>query len=320
MRAEDHPLDARESARLLKLATTASVTTAALLIIAKLVAYIATNSVSVLASLIDSLLDAGASIINFFAVRYALEPPDSEHRFGHGKAESVAGLAQAMFVAGSGLFLIIESIERLATRPPLEDLGIGLAVMVFAILATLVLLLIQRHVIRLTHSVAIKADSLHYKTDLLTNTAIIIALILAHFGWHGMDPVFALGVAAYILHSAWQIGREAFDDLLDRELPDDRREKIIAIATQHPKVSGAHDLRTRLSGRTAYIQLHLELDDQMRLVEAHKVADEVEDALRKAIPGADIVIHQDPASVVEHRLDDTLDADTETDERKEAGD
>ncbi len=320
MRAKDHPLDAHDSARLLKLATTASVTTAALLIIAKLIAYIATNSVSVLASLIDSLLDAGASIINFFAVRYSLEPPDNEHRFGHGKAESIAGLAQAMFVAGSGLFLIIESIERLATRPPLEDLGIGLAVMVFAIVATLILLLIQQHVIRLTHSVAIKADSLHYKTDLLTNTAIIVALLLAHFGWHGVDPVFALGVAAYILHSAWQIGQEAFNDLLDRELSDDRRDQIMSIATRHPRVSGAHDLRTRLSGRTAYIQLHLELDDQMRLIDAHGVADEVEDELRKAIPGADIVIHQDPASVVEHRLDDALHREIETEQPKQVGD
>ena len=307
----EHPIDSKESARLLKLATYASVTTAVILIVAKLAAYIATSSVSVLASLIDSLLDAGASVINLFAVRYALEPPDSEHRFGHGKAESIAGLAQSMFVAGSGLFLIIEAIGRLIKPHPIDELGIGLAVMVFAMAATLALLAIQHYVIRRTHSVAIRADSLHYKTDLLTNAAIILALVLSQMGWLGMDPVFALGVAIYILYSAWQIGREAFNDLLDRELPDEKRDNIMRIATDHPKVLGVHDLRTRVSGRTVYIQLHLELDDQMRLYESHQIADDREAALRLAIPGADIVIHQDPAGVVERRIDDVIDTATD---------
>jgi len=307
---ESH-IESKEAARLLKLATYASVTTAIILIVAKLAAYIVTNSVSVLASLIDSLLDAGASIINLFAVRYSLEPPDNEHRFGHGKAESVAGLAQSMFIAGSGVFLIIESIERLANPVPIYELGLGLAVMVFAIAATLLLLAIQHYVIARTHSVAIKADSLHYKTDLLTNTAIILALILSQLGWYGMDPLFALGVAIYILHSAWQIAREAFNDLLDHELPEENRQEIMRIATDHPQVLGVHDLRTRVSGRTVYIQLHLELDDQMRLLESHRIADNREAALREAIPGADIVIHQDPAGIVERRIDDAIDTATE---------
>ena len=306
MTEHEKSIEGEHSARLLKFATYASVTTAVILIVAKLAAYIATNSVSVLASLIDSLLDAGASIINLFAVRYALEPPDDEHRFGHGKAESIAGLAQSMFIAGSGVFLIIESIERLAKPAPIDELGLGLAVMVFAIAATLALLAIQHYVIRRTHSVAIKADSLHYKTDLLTNTAIILALVLSQLGWYGMDPLFALGVAIYILYSAWQIAREAFNDLLDRELPDEKRLEIMRIATDHPQVMGAHDLRTRVSGRTVHIQLHLELDDQMRLLESHSIADNREAALRKAIPGADIVIHQDPAGIVERRIDHAI--------------
>ena len=296
----------RDTAKLLKLATYASVTTAVVLIVVKLAAYITTNSVSVLASLVDSLLDAGASVINLFAVRYALAPPDSEHRFGHGKAESIAGLAQAMFIAGSGLFLIIESIERWVQPRPINELGVGLAVMAFAIVATLILLVIQAYVIRRTNSVAIKADSLHYKTDLLTNAAIIVALLLSQQGWYAMDPLFALGVAIYILYSAGQIAKEALNDLLDHELPDDQREDILRIATDHPQVLGAHDLRTRVSGRTVYIQLHLELDDEMRLSESHKIADNREAALRQAIPGADIVIHQDPASVVERRIDDVI--------------
>ena len=308
MTMSDHHshVESAETSRLLKLATYASVTTAGILIAVKLVAYVTTNSVSVLASLIDSLLDAGASIINLFAVRYALEPPDSEHRFGHGKAESIAGLAQAMFIGGSGLFLIIESVDRWIQPRPINELGVGLAVMGFAIAATLVLLAIQYYVIRRTNSVAIKADSLHYKTDLLTNAAIIVALLLSQQGWYAMDPLFAFGVAIYILYSAGQVAKEAFNDLLDRELPDDQRDDILRIATDHPQVLGAHDLRTRVSGRTVYIQLHLELDDDMHLSESHKIADNREAALRQAIPGADIVIHQDPASIVERRIDDVI--------------
>ena len=308
MTMSDHHshVESAETSRLLKLATYASVTTAGILIAVKLVAYVTTNSVSVLASLIDSLLDAGASIINLFAVRYALEPPDSEHRFGHGKAESIAGLAQAMFIGGSGLFLIIESVDRWIQPRPINELGVGLAVMGFAIAATLVLLAIQYYVIRRTNSVAIKADSLHYKTDLLTNAAIIVALLLSQQGWYAMDQLFALGVAIYVLYSAGQIAKEALNDLLDHELPDDQRDDILRIATDHPQVLGAHDLRTRVSGRTVYIQLHLELDDDMHLSESHKIADNREAALRQAIPGADIVIHQDPASIVERRIDDVI--------------
>ncbi len=287
-----------EQERLLKLATYASVLVASILIFAKLAAYWYTSSVSVLASLIDSLMDIGASLLNLLAVHYALAPPDKEHRFGHGKAESVAGLAQATFIAGSGVFLIFESIERLLHPKPIEELTIGLAVMIFAIVATSALVLFQHYVVSRTHSAAIKADSLHYKTDLLTNIAIIAALVLSQVGWLGVDPLFALAIAVYILYSAWNIGKDAFHELLDHELPDEKRKKIIEIAKSHPKVLGMHDLRTRLSGRTEFVQMHLELDDTLPLKEAHDIADEVEDKIRKALPAADVVIHQDPVSSV----------------------
>lgn len=293
------PLSKEETERLLKLATTASVVTAVVLIAAKFAAYLLTNSVSVLASLIDSLMDAGASLINLFAVRYALAPPDPEHRYGHGKAESIAGLAQSMFIAGSGLFLILEAFDRMVHPEPLEELGIGLAVMIFAIIATLILLAIQYYVIRRTHSTAIRADALHYKTDLLTNGATIVALFLTQIGWVGVDPLFGLAIAAYILYSAWGIGREAMHDLLDRELSDEKRAKIIELATENPRVRGVHDLRTRLSGRTEFIQMHLELDDDLPLIEAHAIADEVEKKIMQALPMADVVIHQDPVSAVD---------------------
>ncbi len=294
-----NPISKTESERLLRLATRASVTTAVILIIAKLAAYWQTDSVSILASLVDSLMDAGASIINLLAVSYALAPPDKEHRFGHGKAESLAGMAQATFIAGSGLFLILEAIQRLINPQPIEAFGIGMGVMIFSVTATLILLAIQQHVIKKTNSAAIRADALHYKTDLLTNVAIITALLLSQVGWLGVDPLFALGIAAYILYSSWAIGSEAFHDLLDHELPEEKREQIINIAKSHPAVHGMHDLRTRLSGRTEFIQMHIELDDDLPLIDAHEIADQVEDEVMKAIPTADVVIHLDPVSVVD---------------------
>lgn len=296
------PIAKAKIERLLKLATYASVFTALLLIAAKTAAYWYTDSVSVLASLIDSLMDAGASLINLLAVHYALAPPDKEHRYGHGKAESVAGLAQATFIAGSGIFLIIQSVERLINPKPIMDLEIGLWVMGFSIVATTILMFFQHYVIRRTQSTAIRADALHYKSDLLTNAAIIVALLLSQIGWLGVDPIFALAIAAYVLYSSWQIGSDAFHDLLDHELPDEKRKLILDIARSQPGVLGVHDLRTRLSGRTEYIQMHLELPDDLRLIQAHAIADVVEKAIKKSFPTADVVIHQDPISTVDLSL------------------
>jgi ferrous-iron efflux pump FieF len=283
-----------QTVRLLRLATFSSVATAGLLIGAKLLAWLATGSVSVLASLVDSLMDAAASLINLVAVRYALMPADAEHRFGHGKAESLAGLVQATFIAGSAAFLILHALDRLLHPRDLESLGVGVAVMLFSILATLVLLGIQHYVIRRTGSTAIRADSLHYASDLLSNSGILVALVLAQFGWGGLDPVFAVGIALYILYSAWQIGSEAFQLLMDREIPTELRERIRAVALEHPSVQGVHDLRTRKSGATVFIQLHLELDQDLSLLRAHDIADEVDARVRDAVPEAEILIHKDP--------------------------
>lgn len=281
-------------ARLLRLATYASVVTAAILIVVKLGAMLLTGSVSVMASLIDSLMDVAASLINLFAVRYALMPADEEHRFGHGKAESLAGLAQAMFIAGSALFLMLHAVDRLINPQPLQSIGIGIGVMVFAIVATMILLAIQRHVIARTGSTAVRADSLHYFTDLLTNASIIVALALSLAGWPGLDPIFAIGIALYILHSAWRIGREAFHQLMDRELPDADRERIRRIVLDHPEVHGLHDLRTYRSGPREIVQFHMELDGALSLREAHDITEAVLGEIQKAYPAADIVIRQDP--------------------------
>lgn len=289
------PSSADHKAKLLRLATLASVVTATVLILAKISAWLLTGSVSVLASLVDSLMDAAASLINFFAVRFSLQPPDKEHRFGHGKAESLAGLAQATFVAGSAIFLLLEAVDRLIHPQELFQVGIGIAVMGFSIVVTVILLGIQRYVIRRTGSVAIRADALHYATDLLTGASVITALLLAYFfGWHRADSWFAIAIAAYILYSAWQIAYEASQTLIDRELPDADREKIKALALGHAGVYGIHDLRTRQSGQTRFIQLHLELNQDLPLEKTHQVADEVHDLIYAEFPDSDIIIHQDP--------------------------
>ncbi len=291
------PAGLDRQARLLRRATLASVVTASVLIAAKLVAWLLTGSVSLLASLVDSLMDVAASIINLMAVRYALEPPDAQHRFGHGKSEALAGLAQATFIAGSAVFLVFHAVDRLLHPVPLADLEVGIVVMVFAIVATAVLVAIQRHAIRHTGSTAIRADSLHYLTDLLTNVGIIAALVLAGLGWQGIDPVIAIVIAVYIFWSAWGIGREAFHVLMDRELPEAVRERVTALALGHPEVRGVHDLRTRQSGLVKIIQLHLELDAWLPLREAHTMAKQVEREILAAYPEADVTIHQDPREV-----------------------
>jgi ferrous-iron efflux pump FieF len=284
-----------DRAGLLKLASVASVITAAFLIVAKLGAWMVTGSVSLLASLVDSVMDSIASLINLFAIRYSLQPADENHRFGHGKAEPLAGLAQAAFIAGSAVFLIFHAVDRLRYGQYLEQVGIGIAVMVVAILSTLVLLTIQRYVVRKTGSTAIQADSLHYLTDVLTNISILLALYLSTLGWTWADPVFAIGVAIYIFYSAWQIGHEAFQQLMDRELPDDVKAQIFTTALAPPEVQGVHEMRTRQSGHTKFVQLHLELNEHMSLKQAHAIADEVEANIMAFLPGAEVIIHQDPA-------------------------
>lgn len=285
------------AATLMKAATYASVAVATLLIAVKAVAWGMTGSVSILSTLVDSFLDVLASGVNLLAVRHALQPADAEHRFGHGKAEPLAGLAQAAFICGSAIFLVLHAVDRLRYPHELDDVKTGVAVMLFAIVMTLGLLAIQRYVIRKTGSTAIRADALHYASDLLANISIIVALYLSTLGWIWADPVFAIGVAIYIFYSASHIAYDAFQQLMDRELPDEIQQQILAVAHKHPAVLGVHDLRTRQSGQTRFVQLHLELDQALSLHEAHAIADEVDAAIKTILPDAEIIIHQDPVGV-----------------------
>jgi ferrous-iron efflux pump FieF len=257
-----------------------------------------TDSISLLSTLVDSLLDVAASAVNLMAVRQALLPPDREHRFGHGKLEPLAALGQAAFITGSAVFLLISAGQRFVTPRPVQAEEIGIVVMLASIAATLVLVTYQRSVVRRTGSLAIRADSLHYTGDLLVNGAVIVALLAwMQTGWTWIDPAFAIAIAVYILVTAARIVRGAFDMLMDRELPEADRQRIVEIVGQHPQVIGLHDLRTRASGPHSFIQLHLELDGRMNLYQANVIADTVETDLRYAFPDAEVIIHQDPHGV-----------------------
>ena len=290
------------TARLMRLATYASVGVAVTLIAVKFVAWSLTESVSLLSTLIDSLLDAFASLINLAAVHHALQPADREHRFGHGKAEPLAGLAQAAFICGSAVFLVLEAGERLIHPKDVANTQLGYAVMVFSLIATIGLVMFQRYVVRRSGSVAINADSLHYQTDVLINGSVILSLFLAsEMGFRMADPLFALGIAAYIVWGAVQIGRQALDILMDKELPDEERARIRAIVMAHPEVHGMHDLRTRSSGAQVFIQMHLELPPDMTLAAAHDITDAVEVELLAVYPNAEVIIHEDPEGIEEFR-------------------
>lgn len=291
-------------AKLMRRATYASVAVAAILILAKTIAWALTDSVSVLSSLLDSLLDAAASLVNLFAVRHALEPADEDHRFGHGKAEALAGLAQAAFVAGSALLLFSEAAHRLWAPQAVERGEVGLAVMALSMALTFALIRYQRSVVERTGSLAVGADRLHYASDLLLNGGVALSLIASMvLGWSLVDPICGLAIGVFILKGAWEIGRGALDHLMDRELPEPTREKILAIARAQSLVRDVHDLRTRAVGPNISVQMHLELDGSLKLAEAHVAADAVEEAVLAAFPGADVIVHMDPVGVVERRRD-----------------
>ena len=289
-----------KNARLMRLATYASVATALTLIVAKLAAWALTGSVAILSTLIDSTLDAAASLVNLWAVRHALTPPDHDHSFGHGKAEPLAGLGQAAFILGSGVLLLVEAVKRFFQPEEVTQGLVGIAVMAFSIVMTLALVAFQKHVLTRANSVAIAADSLHYSGDVLINGSVIVSLAAGMLlGWTFLDPLFAIAIALFLLWNAWGIATGSLDMLMDRELDETERAKIVAIARSHPEVRDLHDLRTRLSGQVGFIQMHLELDPDLPLVRAHAIADHVERAIEAAFPNFEVIIHQDPAGIRE---------------------
>jgi ferrous-iron efflux pump FieF len=279
-------------------AAQASVSVSLFLVAIKTFAYFASHSVAMLASLADSALDLFTAGLNLFAIHEALAPADKEHRFGHGKAEPLAGLAQGAFITASAMFLVIQAVQRLLNPQPVDHGLEALLVMLVSIAMAIGLILYERSVIRRTGSLAVSADQTHYLGDLVTNIGVVIAILLVTvLGWQSADPIIALLVAAVLVGSAWLVFRKCLDQLMDHELPDADREKIIAIVRAHPQVKSLHDLKTRAAGLYTFIQCHIELDPDMPLAEAHTVSDEVERELCAAFDKADVIIHQDPAGL-----------------------
>ncbi len=277
-------------------ATMASLIVASVLAISKIAGYYLTGALGLLTSLMDSVFDVLISLINFMAMRYALKPADDDHRFGHTSIEDIAGLAQFAFITGSMLFVMVQSIDHLITPRPIPHSEIGIVIMVVSMVATIGLVLFQRYVANATGSLIVKADALHYVTDILMNAGIIGALVLsATFGLFWADPLFALLISLYVIKEAWEIGERAYHNLMDREMSDEDKAKVMAIIEQTEGIQGHHALKTRYSGTKVFIQMHAEIDGGLSFSEAHEIADRLEHGLEAAFPQAEVIIHQDPA-------------------------
>lgn len=277
-----------------------SVATATVLIIVKAIAWRASDSVAILASLSDSALDLVASLITLFAVRYAAEPPDAEHRFGHGKAEAFSSLLQGGLVFASGALIGREAIVALLHPRPVENGLAGVVVMIISIVLTLGLITAQGRVLKASGSIAIAGDRAHYAADLGSNAVALVGVAAA--GWLGLywvDAAAGLVVALWLIWGAIGVFRDASDQLLDRELPEADRERIVALATADPRLLGVHQLRTRASGPYVHMQMHADLSADISLAEAHGIIVAAENRLLEAFPSADIIIHPDPRGLAE---------------------
>jgi ferrous-iron efflux pump FieF len=265
------------------------------LIVLKSWAAYETNSTAMLGSLADSGLDLIASLVVLLGVRIAAQPADYDHRFGHGKAEALASLVQVILITISAIFIAVRAVQRLLAGAQTADAELGIGVSLLAMILTVALISYQRHVVRRTGSLAIGTDRLHYSSDLLLNGSVILALALDQFaGLPGADAVFGLLIALWLLWGAWKASSHAFDQLMDREWPDDLRERFLAAAKEYPELAGLHDLRTRSSGTHYFAQFHVWVPAQWTVQEAHDRLDAVEEALQERFPGTEILIHVDP--------------------------
>lgn len=287
-----------EAARLAIRTSTLSVAAAGLLIVMKGGAWLASGSVALLSSLADSGLDLAASLFTLFAIRYAATPPDREHRFGHGKAEAFAGLAQAGLVLGSAALVGLEAARRLVDPEPIAASGAAIGVMLASLGVTGLLIWAQTRTVRATGSLAVAGDRAHYLADFASNIAVLIGVAFAG-AFPIADPLAGVFVAGYLLYGGIGVLRGAADHLMDRELPDEERARIEALALAEPGVLGVHELRTRASGLETHIQLHVDVDGELTVREAHRILLGAEARIRAVYPGADVIIHANPKDSAE---------------------
>ena len=282
--------------RLVKIASYASVTTAVIIMLAKSYAWLATESQSILASLIDSLLDISSSVINLIAIRVSLLPADDNHRFGHEKFQDLAILSQSMFFFASCLFTLFSSSKSLFSGSELVNLELGANVMYFCVFLTFILVCFQSYVISKTKSKIISADKLHYFSDFITNIAVIISIYLSATFWY-IDALAGIGISLYVMYASYRLFREAIRNLADEEFPQKEKDKILSIVSNYNQVKGIHELKTRYAASKPFIQFHLELDGNITLYRSHEMADKLMKDLLQEFPEAEITIHQDPAGL-----------------------
>ena len=276
-------------------AALASVSVAFMLLGLKSWAAWSTHSMAMLGSLADTGLDLIASLVTLAGVRIAAAPADSDHRFGHGKAEALVALFQTVLITLSAGWIGYHSVERLVDGAETGAAELGIGVSLVAMGMTLLLIFYQRHVIAQTGSVAISTDRVHYQSDLLLNGSVIVALVLDQFlGLVGADAIFGLFIAAWLLVGAWRASSHAIDQLMDREWPEEKRAAFLAAAAKHPELAGLHDLRTRTSGSNHFVQFHVWVPGDWTVSHAHDRIDAVEEALQRRFPGTEILIHLDP--------------------------
>lgn len=275
--------------------TALSVGVAVVLIGIKAFAWGASGSVSVLASLADSALDLVASLTTFFAVRWAAAPPDAEHRFGHGKAEALAAMVQSGLVFASALFIAWEAVARIFDPRPVTAGGWAVGVMLISLAMTVFLVLMQTRALRRTGSLAVAGDRAHYAADIGANLVVLIGVISgAWLGAPGLDAAAGLVVAVWLFWGAWGILKEAADHLLDKGADEDVRARVVERVLADPRISGVHQLRTRMTGQVLLIQMHVDLDPGLTLEAAHAILVEAEQRVLEEFPASDILIHPDP--------------------------
>jgi ferrous-iron efflux pump FieF len=276
-------------------AAIAALTVSTILIVTKTIAYQDSGSVAVLGSLIDSVMDLLVSVVSFAAIRLSLIPADDDHRFGHGKAEALAGVVQAVVITISALLLIFESIKKFIEPAKIKNPDQGIMVMVLAIVLTLGLVLYQKYVIKKTGSIAIEADNLHYKGDLVMNALVIVALYMGStLELVYADPIFGFLVGGYLIYNVLQLGIKSVDILMDKEMSDLMRDQITALVFSVPQVQSIEEIRTRTNGKDSFIQFHLKLDGHMSLNEAHNITDEIEEKVMEKFKNTEIIIHPEP--------------------------
>lgn len=278
-------------------ATIIATTTAFLLASIKLVVGFLSGSIAILSSAIDSLLDMGISIFNFVAVKNAWKDPDDQFNYGRGKIEALAAFLEWIIITLAGVFIAYESVSKLIYNKSVNETGIGIIVMIFSVIITGGLVSYLDSVAKKTKNIVIASDSLHYKTDLLSNLAILVGLIIISWtGWHFIDAIIGLGIAIYIAFSAFDIIKKGFLLLLDVSLDEMQVVKILDILDNHPELTDYHNFRTRESGGIKFVEAHLVFHEHISLLDAHRISHYIEEEIKKIDPESkwSIMFHLDP--------------------------